>query len=478
MHLATLLAGIPEAPAADAGEVARRPPADRRVLLVLDDDPTGTQSVSDVPVLLRWDRAYLQWALRYGSAAVYVLTNTRSMTESEAVRINRDVAHEALSAAAEVGVELDLVSRSDSTLRGHFPAEPVALADELAAYTGAAVDGIVVVPAFPEAGRVTIGGVHYAGTAAAGFRPVGETEFAHDASFGYTASDLRDWVQEKSRGAMPATGVAHLGLSTLRTDHDQSVSVLRALRHRQPAVCDIAAPADLLALARAIRDAQATGSRFVFRVGPSFVRAMMGQSPGPPLTSPQIYGNAKCRTRATRGGLIVVGSHVSLTTRQLDRLMAEGDTATVELDVPALLGAERGDVCARLVEPVVTGLQARNVVLSTTRELVRSEDPHVSLRIARQVSAALVEVVRSVVAVARPRFVLAKGGITASDVAAHGLGISRAVARGTMLPGLVSLWEPVDGPATAMPFVVFPGNVGDDAALAAVVHVLSSARES
>ena len=74
----------------------------------------------------------------------------------------------------------------------------------------------------------------------------------------------------------------------------------------------------------------------------------------------------------------------------------------------------------------------------------------------------------------RRRFVVAKGGITASDVAARGLSIRRAMVRGTVLPGIVSLWEPVDGPARGIPFVVFAGNVGGPEALADVVDTLST----
>ncbi|MCB1255217.1 MAG: hypothetical protein KDB39_18685, partial [Austwickia sp.] len=73
-----------------------------------------------------------------------------------------------------------------------------------------------------------------------------------------------------------------------------------------------------------------------------------------------------------------------------------------------------------------------------------------------------------------PRFVVAKGGITSSDVAARGLSIERAMVRGPMLPGIVSLWEPIDGPARGIPYIVFAGNVGGPSSLAEVVHKLSA----
>ena len=119
-------------------------------------------------------------------------------------------------------------------------------------------------------------------------------------------------------------------------------------------------------------------------------------------------------------------------------------------------------------------LAGGDVVVHTSRLLVSRDDPAESLLIARTVSAAVVEVVRRTLAAHPPRFVVAKGGITSSDTATEGLGIRRAWCRGTMLPGIVSMWEPVAGPAQGIPYIVFAGNVGDDQALAAVAETLRS----
>ena len=113
-------------------------------------------------------------------------------------------------------------------------------------------------------------------------------------------------------------------------------------------------------------------------------------------------------------------------------------------------------------------------MVSTSRELITGADADGSLAVARQVSAAVVEVVQRILASRKPRFVVAKGGITSSDVAALGLGITRAFVRGPMLPGIVSLWEPMDGPARGIGYVVFAGNVGGVASLADVVDKLST----
>ncbi len=475
---ADLLAGIPvaaEVPAAQVAELAR---ASGRVLVVLDDDPTGTQSVYGLPVIMDWSSESLEWALRQGAPAVYVMTNSRSLDPEHAERCNREVARAAFAAADEVGVRVDFVSRSDSTLRGHFPLEPATLADEVRRRAARPVDGIVIVPAFGDAGRITVGSVHYAGDPADGFTPVGETEFARDATFGYRASDLREWVEEKTGGRVAASDVARIDLATLRTDHEAVVGVLTSLADARPVVCDAVEENDLRLLARALYAAEARGARFVYRVGPPFVRAVIGQEVRPPLRPDEV---ARLRqgglAEGSVGGLVVVGSHVSMTTRQLAGLVAAQHPVELELDVARVLddtpGVADGHV-AEISRRAVDALAEGNVVVRTSRTLVRADDPAASLAIARRVSTALVTVVSTVVAARPPRFVVAKGGITSSDVAARGLSIRRAMVRGSLLPGIVSLWQPVDGPARGIPYVVFAGNVGGPGSLADVVLTLSS----
>ena len=458
-------------PVDEVADLARRA---GRVLVVLDDDPTGTQSVADLPVVLDWAPDSLRWSLSQGALAVYVMTNSRSLPAPEAARRTREAARAALIAAEQVGVRVDFVSRSDSTLRGHFPLETDTLAQVLRAAIGRPPDGVVLVPAFPDAGRITVDSVHYAGNPSEGYTPVGQTEFAGDATFGYTASDLRDWVVEKTEGRYSARDVARIDLRTLRTDPDETLRVLRGLTDAQPLVVDIVAEDDLRLLAVALHAAEEQGSRLVYRVGPPFVRALIGQAISTPLGPADIAGiRADGPPDGVPGGLVVVGSHVSVTTGQLDHLVERRHPTQLQLDVGALLNGGEDQV-RDLARAAVDALAVGTVVVGTSRTLVRASDPDGSLAIARRVSTAIVEIVRRVVAARPPRFVVAKGGITASDVAARGLSIRRAMVRGTVLPGIVSLWEPVDGPARGIPFVVFAGNVGGPEALADVVDTLST----
>lgn len=465
-----------------------------RVLVVLDDDPTGTQSVADLPVLTRWEVEDFFWAFGQAKPAVYVLTNTRSLDPAEAAARNEEVVRNALAAAGSpdggVGSSLRLgfVSRSDSTLRGHYPLEPDVIAATVADVSGEQTDGVVLVPAFPDAGRVTIGGVHYmrgTGDAAGTLTPVSDTEFAKDATFGFTTSVMADYVQEKSQGRFSADSVIVLDLNTIRAGASAAnaadgaqisanaiADAIGAATDSTPIVADIVTENDLRALSLGLEEAERRGKKLLYRVGPPFGRARIGQEIRTELSGAEAYAG---NTPSEAGGLIVVGSHVGVTTRQLKALTEQHSAARiVEIDVEKLLGPHADSHLNQTVDTVVQALRTGDVIVHTSRLLIKTDDPAESLRIARTVSAAVVAVVNGTLKTFPPRFVIAKGGITSSDVAAHGLEIRHAIVRGPMLPGIVSLWEPVDGPAKGIPYIVFAGNVGDDQSLADVTRKLSN----
>ena len=464
MHLDTLLAPLP-APVDLTAAAVREQLDPTDVLVVLDDDPTGTQSVAGLPVLTRWERSDLDGAFATGAAAVYVLTNTRSLDEDAAADRNREVVEVALAAAADAGRRVTFVSRGDSTLRGHFPLETDVLSAEIAAHGGSVPALTLLVPAFPDAGRITVDSVHYWVTDGEA-TPVGETAFAKDATFGYAASDLRAWVQEKTGGRIPASEVTGLNIRTIRAGVDAVEAFLRALPAGAVVPVDVVEESDMRVVALALH--RMRDLAVLLRVGPPYVRAHIGQEIAEPVRAEDIA------FAHDGGGLVVVGSHVPLTTAQLEVLKtARPQTVTIELDVRALIGSEREAHLDAQARAVAAALVDGTVIVHTTRELVTGDDGDESLDIARRVSSGVVELVRRVLAITPPRFVIAKGGITSSDVASEALEIRRATVLGPMLPGLVSLWQPETGPAVGIPYIVFAGNVGDADSLATVVATLA-----
>ncbi len=443
--------------------------ADGLLLGVLDDDPTGSQSVHGVQVVTVAEEDAYQAAFAAGADTCFVLTNTRSRTEADAAALNTLTAHGLFTVARRRGVRLQLISRSDSTLRGHVLAEVAALQAARTDLAGRGFDGVLLVPAFLEAGRVTAGDIHWAQTGGE-LVPVGETEYARDAVFGYAASDLRDFVAEKSSGAVRAQDVRSIGLAEIRLGGPARVAELLAgVRDGAWVVVNATEYSDLEAVACGVLLAERTGRSFLFRTGPSFVRALSGLEPKPPLRGPAIVPPGG----PAGPGRVVAGSHVSTTTRQLAALTAAGRTASVELDAAAVAGGADGavtDAAAR----AAAALAHSDVLLYTSRTVVTGSGGVDSLTVARRVSAALARVVRQALA-GQPAWVVAKGGITSHDVAVHGLGIRRAEVAGQLFPGLISVLRPVDAAAAAVgrPYVVVAGNVGDDQTLRQVVAILN-----
>ena len=430
-------------------------------LVVLDDDPTGTQTVHGVPVLTEWSVTALAAELAEPGPVFFILTNSRAYPAPRACALNREIGHNLVNAGRLSGRSFQVVSRGDSTLRGHYPAETEALAEAL----GGGFDATLIIPAFFEGGRVTKDDVHYVADAGR-LVPVGETEFARDATFGFRSSNLRSWVEEKTGGRVRAADVGSFSLDDLRGDQARLVAKLGGLAHGAVAIVNAAEPGDLQALTAALASAPVRGKKFLFRTAASFVATQAGIAPRPLLRTAEIAAPGSGR------GLVVVGSHVEKTTRQLQNRLAGGRVSAVEVDVGKLLvtDARAAEVsrAARQVETLLAG--GKNAVLSTSRVLVTGLTVAENLAIGETIARSLVKIVSSLRE--RPRWLVAKGGITSSEVATAALGVRRALVLGQALPG-VPVWQL--GPETRWPglgYVVFPGNVGGVDALGQLVASL------
>ena len=84
-------------------------------VVVLDDDPTGTQTVHDIPILTEWPVETLQKELENDLPAFYLLTNSRSFSLTQARSMNAEIGHKLVEAAQRANRQFVAVSRSDST---------------------------------------------------------------------------------------------------------------------------------------------------------------------------------------------------------------------------------------------------------------------------------------------------------------------------------------------------------------------------
>jgi uncharacterized protein YgbK (DUF1537 family) len=449
--------------------IARAVRSQKRKIVVLDDDPTGSQTMHDIDVLTAWDGERLQAAFAGPDPAFYILTNSRSLPAAETRALNAEIAASLAKAARETGVDFDLVSRSDSTLRGHYPLEMDVLQATLEQQAGLRFDGHILVPAFFEGGRITAGNIHWVAEGEM-LIPAGQTPYARDPAFGYHASDLRDWIAEKSGGRTSPCDVLAISLEDVRRGGPDRVERMLLAGHTgQPVIVNCAGYPDLHVFVAGLLRAEAAGKRYLFRTAASFVKARSANPDRPMLTA----GELGVRRGPGPGGLVVVGSYIGKSSEQLLALQSRAGVASVELNVDKVLsGQERSTEIARAAERLGRALIAgQTAVVFTSRDHVIGNSEEESLRIGQNVSAALVDVVRGVRIT--PRFVVAKGGITSSDIATKALEASQGRVLGQIMPG-VSAWRlDVGSRYPGLLYVVFPGNVGGRSALADAVTVLN-----
>ncbi|WP_017315115.1 four-carbon acid sugar kinase family protein [Mastigocladopsis repens] len=451
-------------------------------IIVLDDDPTGSQTVHSCLLLMRWDVDTLCLGLQDDSPIFFVLTNTRSLPPEKAASITREVCHNLKQAISRVegdeGVKSAssssdllqagknggflIVSRSDSTLRGHYPIETDVIAEELGPF-----DAHFLVPAFFEGGRITRDSVHYLMMDGVP-TPVHQTEFARDSVFGYHHSYLPRYVEEKTQGRISAESVERFLLADIRAG---SLERLIKLSRNQCAVVDGETQADLNHFAQDVLAAASQGKRFLFRSAASILTALAGLPPQP--IAPE---NMAQYVRGGKPGAVIVGSHVKKTTQQLEVLLQQEGTQGVEVDVSRLVD-DVGNESATLLTEVLQDVQAahdalKTPVVYTSRKELTFNDVKTRLQFGAKVSGLLMDIVRSLPS--DIGFLISKGGITSNDVLSNGLALPYARLLGQILAGCSMVTTSSDHPLFPnLPVVLFPGNVGDADALAITYKRLS-----
>ncbi|BAZ24414.1 hypothetical protein NIES4073_53090 [Kalymmatonema gypsitolerans NIES-4073] len=448
-------------------------------IIVLDDDPTGSQTVHSCLLLMHWDVDTLRLGLQDDSPILFVLTNTRALPPEKAASITREVCHNLKQVISGVGggdegdassslqaAKKDgflIVSRSDSTLRGHYPIETDVITEELGPF-----DAHFLVPAFFEGGRITKDSVHYLMTDDA-TTPVHETEFARDSVFGYHHSYLPKYVEEKTQGRISSESVERFLLADIRAG---SLERLMKLSGNQCAVVDAQTQADLNRFAQDVLAAVNQGKRFLFRSAASILTALAALPPQP--IAPE---NMAQYVRGGKPGAVIVGSHVKKTTQQLEVLLQQEGTVGVEVDVSRLVD-DVANESATLLTEILDDVRAahdalKTPVVYTSRKELTFKDVETRLQFGEKVSGLLMDIVRGLPS--DIGFLISKGGITSNDVLSTGLELTSARLLGQILAGCSMVTTASDHPQFPnLPVVLFPGNVGDADALAIVYKRLST----
>lgn len=424
-------------------------------IIVLDDDPTGTQTIYDVPVLTTWGEKEIETELQSDTPLFFILTNSRSLVAEAANRLAHEIGRNIRNASEKTGRKTLVISRGDSTLRGHYPNEVDALGEGL----GIKNASQILIPAFFQGGRLTIDDVHYVRDGE-NLIPAGETPFALDSSFGYHSSNLKDYVEEKSKGRTKASQVVSINLNELRKNGPKKIATtIKALQNSQVCIVNAAAQSDLDVFTSGFYSATAHDFKPVlFRTAASIIPSLAGLPVKPPLEKHQIETTGK-------GGVVAIGSYVPMTSRQLDYLKQNYPVEYIEIQAKKLLDESNFNTeINRVSEKINANLKNNQVVVMyTSREIIKGNTADESLQIVNRVSAGMVEVVKRINV--RPRFFIAKGGITSSDILTKAFRVKKAQVLGQIIPG-VPVWQLNDcQPFPGLTYMPFPGNLGGDDAV-------------
>lgn len=438
-------------------------------VIVLDDDPTGIQTVHGVSVFTDWSEESIEAGFLEDSRMFFILTNSRSMTEKETAAVHKTIAATIVKMAERLNQDFIIVSRGDSTLRGHFPLETEVLKTTIEQQSSRQFDGEILLPFFQEGGRFTIDNIHYVQEGHE-LIPAGNTEFARDRTFGFQSSHLGKWIEEKSEGMFTKENTTYISLADLRALRiNQIKHQLMGVKDFKKVVVNAVDYDDVKVFVTALIEAIQAGQQLMFRSAAALTKVLGGIGDQALLTRDDLI-----QEESPHGGLIMVGSHVKKTTEQLKALEQNKKMAFIEFNTHLVLkpDAFREEI-DRVIQQTETLLAAgQSVAVYTRRERLDLGDDRQEeeLKLSVQISDAVTSIVQRLTI--RPKYLIAKGGITSSDIGTRGLSVKRATVAGQIKPG-IPVWQ--TGEESKFPFmsyVIFPGNVGSKDTLKEAVDIL------
>lgn len=438
-------------------------------IIVLDDDPTGVQTIHDINVYTDWNIESIRKGFKEENKMFFILTNSRSFTVDETTKCHKEIIERVEQVSKETGIKYMIISRGDSTLRGHYPLETDILREGFEKSEEKKIDGEILCPFFKEGGRFTLNNIHYVKLEDTLY-PAGETEFAKDTTFGYTSSNLCNYIEEKTGGKILAKDVLVISLEELRNQEIENIEkrLLNTKNHKKIVVnaidyCDL--KVFIIALYRAMNG----GKNFIFRTAASFVKVLGNISDRKFLVREDMI-----KENSKNGGIVVVGSHTKKTTSQLNELKKLENLEFIEFNSDLVLNEEefRKEIENTIEKEEKLILEGKTVVVYTKRRLLVIDNDTKEEALLRSVK--ISDAVQSLVGKLKvtPAFVVAKGGITSSDVGTKALQVKRAKVLGQVCPGIPVWQTEKESKFPNIPYVIFPGNVGELTTLREVVEIL------
>lgn len=448
-----------------------------RKIVVLDDDPTGVQTVHDVSVYTNWDRDSILEGFNEENNLFFILTNSRGISSEETKKIHNDIGVSLCEVCNITGKKYIIISRSDSTMRGHFPTETYSLKQAIEKNSEKHFDGEILFPFFKEGGRFTIENIHYVQEDEF-LVPAGQTEFAKDKSFGYKNSHIGEYVEEKT-SSYDSTGsvfkkedCTYISLEDIRNeDIDKITNQLLKVEKFNKVIVNAIDYIDVKIFVIAYINALKQGKEFMFRSAASVVKVLGGITDISLLSKDELI-----EKQNKNGGIILIGSHVNKTTKQFEMLKyCKKPMIFIEFNQHLVLQdnllKEEVNRVVKLAEKHIK--DGENVVVYTRRERfdLDTNDKENQLQISVKISDAVTSVIEKLTV--RPNFIIAKGGITSSDVGTKALKVKKAIVMGQIKTGIPVWLTGSESKFPEMPYIIFPGNVGDENTLKDIVDLLT-----
>ncbi|MEI0581478.1 four-carbon acid sugar kinase family protein [Brachyspira pilosicoli] len=438
-------------------------------IIVLDDDPTGVQTVHDISVYTNWNIENIEKGFNESNSMFFILTNSRSFSKSQTIEVHTEITENIIKVSKKLNKDFIIILRGDSTLRGHYPEETETIAKVLEK-NNIKVDGEVIIPFFLEGGRYTINNIHYVQEGEY-LVPAGDTEFALDKTFGYKESDLCKWVEEKTNGKFKKEDVKAISIedeNEMKIEH--ITDILKSCNNFDKVIVNSISYFHIKVFTLSLLNAILEGKRFVYRTAAAFTKVIGNVSDKDLLKKEELIDK-----NTKNGGIIIVGSHVNKTSLQLEKLkeIKEG-IEYIEFNQHLVLeegGLERE--ANRVINITNDYIEnGKTVVIYTNRKRldINTGNKEDELKIASQISNSLTSIFSNLKS--KPSFIIAKGGITSSSIGVDGLKVKCAKVKGQIYPGIPVWMTDATSKFPNMPYIIFPGNVGKEDTLKVIVEEL------
>ncbi|ADK13174.1 MULTISPECIES: four-carbon acid sugar kinase family protein [Clostridium] len=439
-------------------------------IVVLDDDPTGVQTVHDISVYTDWSLDSIESGFKEKNPMFFILTNSRGFTAAETEKAHKEISLNISKVAKKLNKDYIIISRSDSTLRGHYPLETEILKQTVEANSDVKFDGEVLMPFFKEGGRFTIGNVHYVQDGEY-LIPAGETEFAKDRTFGYTKSHLGEYIEEKTKGTFKAKDTTYISLEDIRSLNIEGITKqLLDVKNFNKVVVNAIDYVDVKIFATALVKAIKSGKNFMYRSAAALTKVLGGVSDKNLLSRDELI-----KVDSKNGGLLIVGSHVKKTTEQLEELKKCPFIEFIEFNCHLVSDSEKFEAeIQRIIEKTEKLIASgKTVAVYTSRKRIDlgENKKEEELKLSVKISDAVTSIVEKLNV--RPNYIVAKGGITSSDVGTKGLKVKRATVAGQIKPGIPVWTTGAESKFPGIAYVIFPGNVGNKTTLREAVEILN-----